>query len=259
MKYNQSLPSSPFCYLILAIALLAGISPATAQNAPAGGNKKPPARSLRFVCTAVAPSTPETLWAINAATPQQDPHQVVLSTRRPDSLMKLPAAGSKLVIGEKTNVPEKPIKPLATITVPPKMSRGIALLIPKPPTSNGKGAGYHVHLIDEADVNNGDVYLLNLTRKPFQVRIDGKKINLATGKNHVVRGGKLAGPKNLPVQIFCKFSINHTKEEKWRLITASTWRLRPMRKEFCIFYWDVARQRPAIKSLTAFPPIKKPR
>lgn len=39
------------------------------------------------------------------------------------------------------------------------------------------------------------------------------------------------------------------------MVTAPTWRLRPTRKEFCIFYWNTQMDRPAVKALTAFPPV----
>lgn len=60
---------------------------------------------------------------------------------------------------------------------------------------------------------------------------------------------------NAQVQIFCKFSNVRTTAEQWRVVTAPTWRVRPTRKEFCIFYWNTQMDRPAVKALTAFPPV----
>lgn len=241
-------------YSLIIVLLFSFALPGFGQE---GAAKEATARTLRFVCTAVVPDTAETLW-LGRLGPKQEGkemklEEVVLSTRSPGAPVKLPGGDASFVLGEKNNDPEVPMKALASVKVPQGVRKGIVLLIP-----NGKKSGlqYHAHIIDEADFRYGDVYFLNLTSKLFQIRLGREKINLKNGKQHIYHPPNLNEPRNQPVAIYSKFSATQTSAEEWKLVTASTWRLRKTRKEFCIFYWDVDRNRPAIKALTAFPAIR---
>lgn len=234
--------------LVAALGLLFCL-PAVAQE-----EQEVKGRSLRVACVTVAPESPESLWMAFKKKSTVNLVEIPLSTRSPGQPVKLSPGNTRVILGQKTGNEETPIEAQAIVNVPAEVRRGIALLIP-----NGKKQGlrYHAHVIDEADYKYGDVYLLNLTTNPFQVRIAGRKINLTKGKSYIYKPSNREKAVNAPVQIYCKFSNTGTTIEKWRLVTASTWRLRPTRKEFCVFYWNTQMGRPAIKALTAFPPVQR--
>ncbi len=173
--------------LIVAMACILAPTFLWAQEADQKGG-----RSLRFVCVAVAPNTPEILWMTSttgAGTKGSGKKliEVELSTRSPGPPIKLAAMTTRVALGKKTDAPEKPIRPLVIVNVPKQIRRGIVLLVP---TKAKTGPRYVAHVINEAKYDYGDMYFLNTTTKPFQVRLGDKKINLRKGTSHIFKSDK---------------------------------------------------------------------
>lgn len=236
-----------FIWLSCLLSLCLSPSTSSAQE-----QEKKAKRGVRFVCTAFAPGIPNTLWMAQG----DNLVEVPLNTRKPGDYYPISNTGT-VILGKRTDDPEKPILPLAIGSPPNQGKNFIGLLIPMPNSKKTQklGTRYHIHFIDEGKFRFGHCYFLNLTQKPILVNIDKKRITLRKGENKIFEPGNLAQPRNVAVSIYCKFSPIRLQKENWRLITASTWRMRSTRKEFCIFYWDPAHNRPAIKALTAFKPI----
>lgn len=233
--------SSPRCFFLRLVIGIAGFHGlvADAQDASASGKER--VRGVRFVCTSIAPQTPETLKLAG----RKGLVDVPLGVRAPGESFELPADGV-ISLGQESKDPQRPVVPLATGKLPEGVHEATALLIPI--AKKPDGCCYHMILIADGQLKGGDAYFLNLLDRKCAVRLDGKDLMIQRGRPQVFHPDSLGGARNLSVAI----SIENP-EKGWDLLTASTWRMRSTRIELCIIYWDTRYERPALKGLTLYP------
>ena len=222
--------------LVLAVAALPGVgfsqTPKTVK------------KQVRFVCTEIAPETPETLKLLG----EDGVQDVPLSTRSPGELFEVPQNGV-IRLGLGSADPEKPITPLALGKLPDGTTRATALLVSRPVKPDG--TKYELLLINDAELNGGSVYFLNMTIGRSVVKLDGKQLALPPGKPVIYQPKNLANARNSPIAVMVE--TYDDGKSAWRPLMSSTWRLRKTRIEICIVYWNEEYERPSIKGLTLFP------
>lgn len=212
-------------------------------------SEKDEKRGVRFVCTEIAPGTPETLKLLGKGGVKDVP----LNTRAPGDLFTIPPDG-EILLGLESGDPEKPITPLALGKVPEGMTRATALLISRPKQPDE--TRYHLFIIDDGNLKGGSVYFLNLCKSECLAKLDDKQISLVPGKPVIFQPTDLVEGRNSPVAIVVETNEDGAKE--WRPLLSSTWRLRPTRIEICVVYWNEEYGRPSIKGLTLFPMSNEP-
>lgn len=224
----------------LAIPLLALVS----YSALAQENKKE-SSGVRFVCSAIAPQTPEKLKLVGA----KGVIDVTLGVRAPGDLFPLPADRS-IVLGIPSNDPAHPVKALAIGKLPENVTSATALLIPIP--TKPDGTRYHMLLISDNEARGGDAYFINLLEQRCAVSLDGEKLMLKRGQPQTFHPKDLQDGKNVTIAVSVE-QPDADESSRWKLLTASTWRLRKSRIELCVIYWDTAYDRPALKGITLYP------
>lgn len=207
----------------------------------AAEEKKKASRGVRFTCMAIAPGTPEIL-KIKTRRGIED---LSLSIRFASERLPLEPGGA-IVIGTPSTDPKKEgINPLVLGNLPEGMTNAIAMLVPKPKAADG--LCYNMVFVDEADIRGGDILFMNATKHPAQAKVDDAPLQLESGKPLFFHPSGLTAARNARVEIAVQY------ENKWQIITGSTWRLIPTRTEVCVVYWNVERNQPALKGITLIP------
>lgn len=216
-----------------------------AQTTETGNARKAAEKKLvRFVCTEIAPDTPDTLFLLG----RDGIEEVPLSTRSPGDLFEIPAHG-EIRLGLKSGNPENPIIPLAVGRMPEGTTRATAMLVNRP--AQADGTRYKLLLINDSELEGGSVYFLNMTRLRSAAKLDGEPLILPPGEPVIYQPEGLENARNSPIAVMVE--TYDDGKSTWRPLMSSTWRLRKSRIEVCIVYWNEKYQRPSIKGLTLFP------
>lgn len=203
---------------------------------------------IRFVCTALPEGSPSELELILDSEGEKTV-MVPLYRRKPGDYLPLPQ-GSEIKLGLTNG--DSGFVVHAVGKKPSAARKLLAILVPNSSKSEKPATpGFRMHVIDESEFRLGDFYFINLTPLEFAVKFDGTQFKIGKYGRKRHEPAKLNEPRNSPVLIAFR-PPEATSQTDWLPITRSTWRLRPTRKEICIFYWDEQSRRPAIKGLTIF-------
>ncbi|MCH7225889.1 hypothetical protein [Haloferula sp. A504] len=227
----------------LAAVILTGSAALVAQEAG-----ESPASGIRFVCTDLPAGSPPSLDLL------LDPEsgesvEVPLLRRAPGDYRPLPK-GAVIRLGHQPADPADAFVTMALGGKPADARRLLAILVPK---LDREEASYpfSMQVIDEERFRPGDFLFINLTPFEFAVSFDGKRFGIRKGAVNLHDPEDLDEPRNSPVMI--TFRPAGTKE-RWQVLARTTWRLRPTRKEVCVFHWDERQGRPALRGLTISAP-----
>lgn len=191
-------------------------------------------------------ATGKLAWFVATAIPQdlenpvsvligKDLTEVTLSKRSVSEPVKIPVDGIIKIVRQVPN-PADPAKPayltLAQARIPEGMNKALIILIPAKKSESG--LLYHCKVQTLAKFKGGDYLYLNLSPMNIAVQMGDTKIALKPGSTTIHEASSLTKSTNTPVS----YHYFNAKQEKWRLLSASTIVMRPTRREICIFSWD---------------------
>lgn len=171
---------------------------------------------------------------------------VPLSQRTPSGYLPMPA-GREIRLGVMPTDPAKPFVCQAMEVRPEGAKRLLGILVPGTGAA-GNGPRFQIKLVDEDLFRPGDFHFINLTPYEFGVSFDGSQFKIGGNTQETYHPKVLEEARNAAVMV----SFRAGETAAWQVMTRSTWRLRPTRKELCLFQWDEENQRPALRGLTLF-------
>lgn len=234
----------------LSLLLLVDAPAQTGGEPTRDGNASEPRAGIRFVCTSLPDHAPEELALLLDAKTKKTV-KVPLFRRKPGDYLPLPVGG-EIRLGQLPDADHTPFKTFALAKKPVGSRRLLGILVPASPKATTKGKPpFHLQVIDESAFSLGDFYFINLTPLEIGIRFDGTQFKIKPNGRKHYEPRQLNEARNSPVIVSFR---SLTPPSKWQPLTRSTWRLRPTRKEICLFYWDELHQRPAMRGLTVFEP-----
>lgn len=221
--------------LPLLIVLFSAL-PLCAQEGDDGEPRKARGRVAWFVATTI----PEDLENPVDVMIGKEITQVPLSKRSVSEPVKIPASGIIKMVREVPN-PEDPGRPIYLTLAQARIPEGMpkALIVLMPAKKSESGLVYHTKVQDLAKFKGGDNLYLNFSPMNVAVQLGETKLGIKPGDFKIYHAPRLTKSTNVPV----KYLYFHPKQEKWKMISASTIVLRSTRREICIFSWDPRYER----------------
>lgn len=215
----------------LLLPLLIALAPLPARAAEDGKPDKPAGRRVWFVATSIPDGIDNPIQVMIG----KDVTEVTLSKRMASNAVKIPADGLIRVV-KPAPTPEAEDKPtfvtLAEARIPDSVTQALIILVPAP--KEEAPLVFRTKVQDLAAFTGGDTLYMNLTSVNVAVQVGEKKIPLKPGAVRIYDAPRLQKPVNTPIS----YHFFNPKQERWRLLSASTVVLRPTRREICIFSWD---------------------
>lgn len=203
-----------------------------AQAVPA---KKITGRKAWFLCTAI----PDDLQNPVSVMVDENIHQVTLSIRHMSDPFPVSGEGLVKIVKEIPN-PDKTDKTHPTIyqtlaqsQVPDQIQNALIILVPMPKNNSQKQV-FGSKVIDLNHFKGGDYLYLNLSPVQVGITLGENRSVLKPGEMKIQENRDIANATNKMISLH----YQSIKDEKWKLIVASTVVVQPSRREICIFHWD---------------------
>jgi len=203
-----------------------------AQSEPA---KQITGRKAWFLCTAI----PNDLQNPVSVMVEEKIHQVTLSIRNMSNPFPVRGEGLVKIVKEIPN-PDKTDKSNPTIyqtlaqsQVPHHIQNALIILVPAP-KKNGQKLVFGSKVLDLNDFKGGDYLYLNLTPVQIGITLGENRSVLKPGEMKIQENREIANATNKMISMH----YHSAKDDKWKMIVASTVVIQPTRREICIFHWD---------------------
>ncbi len=203
-----------------------------AQAEPA---KKIIGRKAWFLCTAI----PEDLQNPVSVMVEENIHQVTLSIRNMSDPFPVRGEGLVKIVKEIPN-PDKTDKTnpniyqtLVQSQVPDHIQNALIILVPLPKNNSQKQV-FGSKVIDLNNFKGGDYLYLNLSPVQVGITLGENRSVLKPGEMKIQENRDIASATNKMISLH----YQSIKDDKWKLIVASTVVVQPTRREICIFHWD---------------------
>ncbi len=197
--------------------------------------KKITGRKAWFLCTAI----PEDLQNPVSVMVEEKIHQVTLSIRNMSDPFPVRSEGIVKIVKEIPN-PDKTDKSNPTIyqtlaqsQVPDHIQNALIILVPTP-KNNGQKLVFGSKVINLDDFKGGDYLYLNLSPVQVGITLGENRSVLKPGEMKIQENRDIANATNKMISLH----YHSTKDDKWKMIVASTVVIQPTRREICIFHWD---------------------
>jgi hypothetical protein len=200
-----------------------------AQAEPA---KKITGRKAWFLCTAI----PDDLQNPVSVMIDENIHQVTLSIRHMSDPFPVRGEGIVKIVKEIPN-PENAdatiYQTLAQSQVPDHIQNALIILVPLPKNNSQKQV-FGSKVINLNNFKGGDYLYLNLSPVQVGITLGENRSVLKPGETKIQENRDIANATNKMISLH----YQSIKDEKWKLIVASTVVVQPTRREICIFHWD---------------------
>lgn len=194
--------------------------------------KKITGRKAWFLCTAI----PNDLHNPVSVMVEEKIHQVTLSIRNMSDPFPVRGEGIVKIVKEVPN-PEKAdstiYQALSQSKVPDHIQNALIILVPMP-KNNGQKLVFGSKVLDLNDFKGGDYLYLNLSPVEVGITLGENRTVLKPGEMKVQENREIANATNKMISMH----YHSAKDDKWKMIVASTVVVQPTRREICIFHWD---------------------
>lgn len=165
-----------------------------------------------------------------------------LSIRYPSPVKRMRVVKGYLHFYDPNNLPsaEKPAAPVAKVRLPSSGSRFTVLLMPG---KKAEGELYQGIAIADSQFNYGGCCMLNMTKVPITMEVNGKKQPVLAPRKPVTIDHRLNGAASK----VAKVKLYAAKTE--RPFFSANWNLRSDIREAHIIYIDPRNKRPKIKTI----------
>lgn len=194
--------------------------------------KKITGRKAWFLCTAI----PDDLKNPVSVMVEEQIQQVTLSIRNMSDPFPVRGEGLVKIVKEIPN-PEKAdsttYQILSQSKVPDHIQNALIILVPAPKNNNQKLV-FMSKVIDLNDFKGGDYLYLNLSPAEVGITLGEHRSVLKPGELKIQENRDISKATNKMISMH----YHSAKEDKWKMIVASTVVVQPSRREICIFHWD---------------------